>query len=38
VTVLLAITILRERLTRRHLAGIVLTGIAIALIAAGSAP
>jgi drug/metabolite transporter (DMT)-like permease len=36
-TVLLAILILRERLTRSHVAGIVLTAVAIALIAAGSA-
>jgi len=32
----LAIVILRERLTRGHVAGIVLTAISIALIAAGS--
>lgn len=38
VTVLLAIAFLRERLTRSHLAGIVLTGLAIALIGAGSGP
>ena len=37
VTVVLAITVLRERLARRHVAGIVLTAIAIALIAAGTA-
>lgn len=37
VTVLLAITVLRERVTRSHVAGIVLTAVAIALIAAGSA-
>jgi drug/metabolite transporter (DMT)-like permease len=36
-TVVLAIVILRERLTRSHVAGIVLTAVAIALIAAGSA-
>jgi len=35
-TVVLAIVILRERLTRGHVAGIVLTAISIALIAAGS--
>ena len=38
VTVLLAIAVLRERVTRSHVAGIVLTGVAIALIAAGNAP
>jgi drug/metabolite transporter (DMT)-like permease len=37
VTVLLAIAVLRERLTRSHVLGIALTGIAIALIAAGNA-
>lgn len=37
VTVVLAIVVLRERLTRSHVAGIVLTGVAIALIAAGTA-
>jgi drug/metabolite transporter (DMT)-like permease len=37
VTVVLAITVLREHLARRHVAGIVLTAIAIALIAAGTA-
>jgi drug/metabolite transporter (DMT)-like permease len=37
VTVLLAIAFLRERLTRSHGAGIVLTGVAIVLIGAGSA-
>jgi len=37
VTVLLAIAVLRERLTRRHVVGIALTGIAIALISAGTA-
>ncbi len=36
VTVILAILILRERLTRSHVAGIVLTAVAIALISAGS--
>jgi drug/metabolite transporter (DMT)-like permease len=36
-TVVLAIVILRERLTRSHVAGISLTAVAIALIAAGSA-
>ena len=35
-TVVLAIVILRERLTRSHVAGIALTAVAIALIAAGS--
>jgi len=35
-TVVLAIVILRERLTRGHVAGIALTAISIALIAAGS--
>jgi drug/metabolite transporter (DMT)-like permease len=37
VTVILAIVILREHLTRGHIAGIALTAAAIALIAAGSA-
>lgn len=37
VTVFLAILVLRERLTRSHLAGIVLTAISISLISAGSA-
>ena len=37
VTVLLAITILRENLTRSHVVGIALTGAAIALIAGGAA-
>jgi uncharacterized membrane protein len=37
VTVLLAITVLREHVTRSHVAGVVLTGVAIALIAGGSA-
>lgn len=37
VTVVLAIALLRERMTRSHLAGIVLTGIAVTLIAAGNA-
>ncbi len=36
-TVVLAIVILRERLTRSHVAGIALTAVAITLIAAGSA-
>lgn len=36
-TVVLAIVVLRERLTRSHVAGIVLTGVAIALITAGTA-
>jgi drug/metabolite transporter (DMT)-like permease len=36
-TVILAIVLLRERLTRSHVFGIALTGVAIALIAAGSA-
>jgi len=35
VTVILAIVILREHLTRSHVAGIVLTAVAIVLIAAG---
>lgn len=35
-TVVLAIVILRERLTRSHVAGIALTAVSIALIAAGS--
>jgi drug/metabolite transporter (DMT)-like permease len=37
VTVLLAIVLLRERLSRSHIAGIVLTGAAIVLIGAGTA-
>jgi drug/metabolite transporter (DMT)-like permease len=37
-TVVLAVVVLRERVTRSHLAGIVLAGVAIALIAGGSAP
>jgi drug/metabolite transporter (DMT)-like permease len=37
VTVLLAIVVLRERLTRSHVAGVVLTAVAIVLIGAGSA-
>jgi drug/metabolite transporter (DMT)-like permease len=37
VTVLLAITVLREHVTRSHVAGIALTGVAIALIAGGAA-
>jgi drug/metabolite transporter (DMT)-like permease len=37
VTVLLAITILREQVTRSHVVGILLTGAAIALIAGGAA-
>jgi drug/metabolite transporter (DMT)-like permease len=37
VTVLLAIVVLRERVTRAHVAGIALTGLAIGLIAAGTA-
>jgi drug/metabolite transporter (DMT)-like permease len=36
-TVILAIVLLRERLTRSHVFGIALTAVAIALIAAGSA-
>ncbi|MBI2778060.1 MAG: DMT family transporter [Chloroflexi bacterium] len=36
ITVLLAATIVRERMTRSHAAGVVLAGIAIALIAGGS--
>jgi drug/metabolite transporter (DMT)-like permease len=36
VTVILAIVILREHLTRSHVAGIVLTAVSIVLIAAGS--
>jgi len=36
VTVLLAITLLREHLTRSHVVGIALTGLAIALIAGGA--
>jgi drug/metabolite transporter (DMT)-like permease len=36
-TVILAIIVLRERLTRSHVAGIVLTGVGIALIAYGAA-
>ena len=36
-TVLLAVTFLRERVTRSHLVGIALTALAIALIAAGTA-
>jgi drug/metabolite transporter (DMT)-like permease len=35
--VVLAIVILHERLTRSHVAGIALTAVAIAMIAAGSA-
>jgi drug/metabolite transporter (DMT)-like permease len=37
VTVLLAITLLREHVTRSHVVGIALTGLAIALIAGGAA-
>jgi drug/metabolite transporter (DMT)-like permease len=37
VTVVLAIAILREHLSRRHVAGIVLTAVSIVLITAGSA-
>ncbi len=37
VTVVLSIAILRERMTRSHVVGIVLTGVAIVLISAGSA-
>lgn len=37
VTVVLAITVLHDRLTRSHIAGIALTALAIALIAAGAA-
>ena len=36
-TVLLAVTILRERVTRSHVVGIALTTVAIVLIGAGSA-
>ena len=36
-TVVLAVALLRERVTRSHLVGIVMAGIAIALIAGGSA-
>jgi drug/metabolite transporter (DMT)-like permease len=36
-TVLLAIAVLHERVTRRHLAGIIMAGLAIVLIAGGSA-
>ncbi len=36
VTVLLAITVLRERVTRSHVAGFILTGLSIVLITAGS--
>lgn len=36
-TVVLAVTLLRERVTRGHMAGIVLTAVAIALITAGTA-
>ncbi|MEO7664448.1 MAG: DMT family transporter [Candidatus Limnocylindrales bacterium] len=36
ITVLLAATILRERMTRSHAAGVVLAGIAIAMIAGGA--
>ena len=36
-TVLLAVTILRERVSRSHVLGIALTAVAIVLIAAGSA-
>jgi drug/metabolite transporter (DMT)-like permease len=37
VTVLLAVSILRERMTVSHAAGVVLAGVAIAMIAGGSA-
>jgi uncharacterized membrane protein len=37
VTVILAVSLLRERLTRRHVAGIALTAVAIALISVGTA-
>jgi drug/metabolite transporter (DMT)-like permease len=37
VTVVLAIAILREHLSRSHVAGIVLTAVSIVLITAGSA-
>jgi drug/metabolite transporter (DMT)-like permease len=37
VTVLLAIAVLRERVTRSHVAGVALTAVAIALIGAGNA-
>jgi drug/metabolite transporter (DMT)-like permease len=36
-TVLLAVALLRERFSRSHVVGIVLTGVAIVLIAAGTA-
>ncbi|MDQ3127784.1 MAG: DMT family transporter [Chloroflexota bacterium] len=36
-TVVLAVAILRERVTRTHLAGIIMAGVAIVLIAGGSA-
>jgi drug/metabolite transporter (DMT)-like permease len=36
-TVVLAIALLHERVSRSHLAGIVMAGLAIALIAGGSA-
>jgi drug/metabolite transporter (DMT)-like permease len=36
VTVVLAIVILREHLSRSHVAGIVLTAVSIALVTAGS--
>ncbi len=37
-TVVLAVALLRERVTRTHLAGIIMAGVAIVLIAGGSAP
>jgi drug/metabolite transporter (DMT)-like permease len=37
VTVLLAVSILRERMTASHTAGVALAGVAIAMIAGGSA-
>jgi drug/metabolite transporter (DMT)-like permease len=37
VTVVLAILVLRERMTRSHVAGIALTALAIGLIAVGTA-
>ena len=37
-TVVLAVALLGERVTRTHLAGIIMAGVAIVLIAGGSAP
>lgn len=37
-TVVLAVIVLRERVTQSHLLGIIMAGVAIALIAGGSAP